>query len=680
MIAAVLQARVSSKRLPGKVIKPILGRPMISFQIERVKRSKRIEKLILATSEEGADDPIVGLGQLENIEVYRGSLNDVLDRFYKSVKEFSPAYVVRLTGDCPLVEPELIDSIIAHCIDGDFDYCTNALQPTFPDGLDVEVFRFSCLYEAWKEARLPSEREHVTLFMHSRPDRYKIGHYKQSDDMSKYRWTVDEPEDFELVKKIYEKLYPRDICFGMSDVIKLLEQNPELKTWNIRFERNEGMKKSIEADKEILAKRYKKSEELLERARRTIPLGSQTFSKSYTQFPYGVSPYFISKGKGSKVWDVDGNEYIDFVNSLAAVTLGYCDPDVDAKVKAQIENGTIFSLPSTLEMEVAEKLCEMVPCAQMVRFGKNGSDATSGAVRLARAYTGRDRVAVCGYHGWQDWYIGSTARHQGVPKSVRDLTHSFSYNNIESLDALFRKFPGEFAAVILEPMTMIFPEIGFLQALKDLTHKNGAILIFDETVTGFRFSNGGAQQYFDVTPDLATFGKGLANGYPVSAVAGRADIMRLMEEIFFSFTFGGECLSLAAASATLDKMNREPVTQTMFVRGQRIIDETNALISKYGAHEFIGIGGLPVWSFLIFKDVEPYSSLEIKTLFMQEAFARGILIIGTHNMSYAHTDADIDRLMLAYHEILGLISKALREGSLREKLRCEPIVPLFRVR
>src|SRR6185436_6227350 len=197
---------------------------------------------------------------------------------------------------------------------------------------------------------------------------------------------------------------------------------------------------------------YRKSEEYLKRAERTVPLGSQTFSKSRTQFPYGVSPYFVTHARGSRIWDLDGNEYVDFINSLASVTLGYQDPDVTAAVREQLEQGVIFSLPHPVEAEVAELICEMVPCAEMVRFGKNGSDATAGAVRLARAYTGKDHIAVCGYHGWQDWFIGSTSRSLGVPNTTKELTHSFSYNDVTSLDRVFREFPDQVAGVILEPM------------------------------------------------------------------------------------------------------------------------------------------------------------------------------------------------------------------------------------
>ena len=281
-----------------------------------------------------------------------------------------------------------------------------------------------------------------------------------------------------------------------------------------------------------MSERYRRSEELLERALRVIPLGSQTFSKSLTALPFGVSPYFVDRASGSRLWDIDGNEYVDFVNGLACVTLGYCDPDVDAAVRAQMQHGVTFSLPHRLETEVSELLVEMIPCAEKVRFAKNGTDATSGAIRVARAYTGRERVAVCGYHGWQDWYIGSTSRDLGVPNAVKALTHSFRYNDVDSLGSLLERHPGEFAAVMLEPMTSEFPRDGFLQRVRDAAHEHGAVLVFDETITGFRYALGGAQQELGVTPDMATFGKGIANGYPLSALVGRAQYMDLIEQVF----------------------------------------------------------------------------------------------------------------------------------------------------
>ena len=427
-----------------------------------------------------------------------------------------------------------------------------------------------------------------------------------------------------------------------------------------------------------MSERYSKSEEMLERALKTIPLGTQTFSKSKTQYPKGVSPYYVKKGIGSHIWDVDGNEYIDFINGLDCINLGYNDPDVKKAVIEQLDNGVTFSLPHSLEFMVAEKIVEMVPCAEKVRFGKNGSDATAGAIRLARAFTKRDHVVVCGYHGWQDWYIGSTPRNLGVPKSTQALTHTFSYNDLPSLEVVFKEWPNQIAAVIMEPMNISEPEPGFLEGVKEITHRNGALLIFDETVTGFRYANGGAQEYFNVIPDLTTLGKGLANGFPLSAVVGRADIMHVMEEVFFSFTFGGETLSLAASLATLNKIQQLPVVDTLYIQGRKVLEGINNLIERYRVGHILSITGNPTWSFLLIKDVEPYTQWDIKTLFLQEMFVRGILTLGTHNMSYSHSDLDIQLLLKAYDEVLPLIKDSVDNRKMQEYLRCMPIVPLFK--
>jgi len=426
--------------------------------------------------------------------------------------------------------------------------------------------------------------------------------------------------------------------------------------------------------------RYAKSEEFLARARQSIPLGAQTFSKSVTQYPYGVSPYFVSRGKGSKVWDIDGHEYIDFINGLCSVTLGYSDPDVNAAVAAQIEDGTIYSLSHPLETEVAELLCDVIPSAEMVRFGKNGSDATAGAVRIARAFTGRDYVLACGYHGWQDWYIGSTTRNKGVPQANRDLTHRFPYNDLPALEKMLAQYKDGVAAVIMEPMNVEAPEPGYLEGVKALTHAAGALLVFDETITGFRYALGGAQELFNVTPDLTTLGKGIANGFPLSAVCGRRDVMMEMEEVFFSFTMGGETLSLAAAKATIAKLRREPVIATMRQRGSRILVEVAKLIDKHGIGHFASVSGDPTWSFLSFRDCEGTNAFEIKTLWMQEMMERGLLSVGSHNISYAHSEADVDALVGAYNAIFPILRQAVDHRAIRQYLKCEPLEPLFRVR
>ena len=423
---------------------------------------------------------------------------------------------------------------------------------------------------------------------------------------------------------------------------------------------------------------YKKSEQLLEQALHSIPLGSQTFSKSLTQYPRGVSPFFIDKGNGSKVWDVDGNEYIDFVSSLAVVTLGYCDEDIDRAVKNQIKNGVIFSLPHRLEMIVAEKLIEIIPCAEKVRFAKNGTDATTASIRIARAYTEKEHVAVCGYHGWQDWYIGSTNRDLGVPQAVKKLTHKFEYNNIESLEEIFQN--NQIACVIMEPMNIEYPKDNFLEKVKELTHNNKALLIFDETITGFRYSIGGAQKLFNVIPDMATFGKGMANGYPLSAVMGTNDIMQKVEEIFFSGTFGGETLSLAAANAVIDKYIEKSVVDHFSIIGIYLLECLNKLIDDNNLNDIFWTSGHPSWSFLHIKDQHKYNSYKIKTFLMQEMFKRGILTLGLHNLSFSHSKKDIDKLISNYAEVLPMIKIHVDNNSLIENIQGEILEPLFKVR
>lgn len=429
-----------------------------------------------------------------------------------------------------------------------------------------------------------------------------------------------------------------------------------------------------------MSTRYQKSEEFLEHARKVIPLGSQTFSKSITQFPHGVSPYFIKKGKGARVWDIDDNEYIDFINALLSVSIGYADEDVNNAVEMQIKNGVTFSLSHPLEAEVAEKIIELVPCAEMVRFGKNGTDATSAAVRLARAYTGKDTILVCGYHGWQDWYIGSTSRNLGVPESTQALTKTFTYNDRCSFDEVIHKCKGNIAAVVLEPMNTSYPDSGFLEYIRDVTRKENIVLIFDETITGCRFAPGGAQELFGVTPDLATFGKGIGNGFPLSAVMGNEEIMSLMEDIFYSGTFAGETASLAAASVVLDKVKDEGVCQHLEKIGTYLLTSLNQLIRKHHLEAVVSTAGHPSWSFVVFKDTSSITSFEIKTLFMQEMFKRGILTFGSHNLSFSHSIDDINYLMESYDDFFSQLRVCIDNNNIRDLLDCEVLEPLFKVR
>jgi glutamate-1-semialdehyde aminotransferase len=314
----------------------------------------------------------------------------------------------------------------------------------------------------------------------------------------------------------------------------------------------------------------------------------------------------------------------------------------------------------------------------MVRFGKNGSDATAGAVRLARAFTGRDKVLCGGYHGWQDWFIGTTSRGRGVPQAVKDLTFPFPYNNLEAIHKLFADHPQQIACVILEPVTFQPPAPGYLENLKALCHANGALLIFDEIVTGFRLALGGAQAMFDVTPDLACFGKAMANGFPLSAVVGRADVMRLFEDVFFSFTFGGDAISLAACKATIQKIVRKDVISHLARIGTSLHSEANRLISNAGLTKRVACIGYPQWTTLAFRDEKGKPCNIMRSLFQQEALRRNILTHGSHLLSFAHDESVVEQTLCAYEEIFGVLAETVRAGNAAARLVNGPIIPVFR--
>ena len=427
-------------------------------------------------------------------------------------------------------------------------------------------------------------------------------------------------------------------------------------------------------------KKFNKSQELFKKVSKNIPLASQTFSKSYLQYIKGQAPLFITRAKGCRVWDVDGNEYIDFINGLLPVILGYQYPAVDMAIRQQLEKGIIFSLPSLLENKLAELLIKHIPCAEMARFGKNGSDVTTGAIRLARAVTGRDHVAVCGYHGWHDWYIGSTTKNLGVPESTQKLTHKFVYNDIKSLEKIFEDNKNKVAAVIMEPMNYVEPKDDFLQKIKILAHKHGALLIFDEIITGFRYNLGGAQKLFGVTPDLATFGKSMANGMPISALVGKRKYMEKIGDIFYSFTSGGENLSLAAAIATIEELEKKKAVDYIWKLGKYLQDNTNKLLEKNGLAGIIKVQGKPCWQVFIIKPTEKFSDFEMKSFIQQELLQAGFLWYGSHNMSFSHTKKDVDTLLVTYSRIFKELKELIDSGKLKGKLKGEPITNIFKVR
>lgn len=430
-----------------------------------------------------------------------------------------------------------------------------------------------------------------------------------------------------------------------------------------------------------MTRQFTKTEALYERALKTIPLASQTFSKSAMSFVRGASPLFLERGEGCRVWDVDGNEFIDYVLGLLPVALGYRDPDVDAAIRAQLERGITFSLATELEVELAERLVRLVPCAEMVRFGKNGSDATTAAIRLARAYTGHERVAVCGYHGWHDWYIGTTTRDLGVPQAVKALSRAVPYNDADAVADLLHNDPDGFAALILEPAGIDDPAPGYLEALREITQRSGVVLIFDEIVTGFHIDMGGAQSFYGVTPDLATFGKGMGNGLPISAVVGRRDIMRGMEDIFFSATFGGETLSLAAAIATIDKLERTNAIERIKAVAARLTEGARAALAGRGLGERFAVGGTHWWPRVSVLEAAPTTRAVASSLLQQELIGAGVLMGASLNLCLAHDhETVIGETLAAWDQATDAVATAFNDSDPARHLRGRPIQPVFQVR
>jgi glutamate-1-semialdehyde aminotransferase len=420
-----------------------------------------------------------------------------------------------------------------------------------------------------------------------------------------------------------------------------------------------------------------RSAELLERARRVIPAYTQTLSKNPTQWVQGVAPAYVARAEGAHVWDVDGNRYIDFPMGLGPVILGHADARVNAAIARQLPDGITYTLPHPLEIEVAERVLDRVPGAERVRFAKAGSDVNSAAVRLARAVTGRDHVVFCGYHGWHDWYIGSTTRRRGVPDAVVELVDGFAYNDLDSLDAALARHPGDVAAVILEPSGAERPAPGFLEGVAQRTRTAGALLVFDEIITGFRLAPGGAQERYGVRADLATFGKALGNGMPISALAGRAEVMDVLEDVFFSGTHGGETLSLVAAAATLDALDAGAYA-ALYAKGERLRAGIERAIAEHGVGDWVTIDGeAPRTVVGVREPPHEGAGLPAKSLVQQELLKRGVLFNGSNFICLAHSDDDLEQAIDAYGAAFERLAGALPD-RVADALEGEPVMPAFR--
>lgn len=408
------------------------------------------------------------------------------------------------------------------------------------------------------------------------------------------------------------------------------------------------------------------------RAERVIPLGTQTLSKHPSQWVQGAHPLYLARGEGSHVWDVDGNEYIDYPMALGPVLLGHGDPVVSEAIRRQLDDGITFTLMHPLEVEVAERIVALCPGVDAVRFAKSGSDALSAAVRAARAITGRDRVLVAGYHGWHDWYIGSTNRSAGVPKAIVELTTTFAFGDLGSLERALETYPDEVAAVVLEPSGATVPEPGYLQAVVDLTRRHGAVSVFDEVITGFRLAPGGARQRYGVAPDLSCYGKALGNGMPISAVGGRTAVMDAFEEVFVSGTHGGEALSLAAAAAVLDTIADGSVLDAIEARGVMMLSGLEDLVEAHDLGDLVTVGGEPHRAVVGFPGPD---GLRNKSWVQQCMAEAGVLFNGSMFICARHTEQDVIRALDAFDVALTALADGTDVGA---RLVGAPVEPVFR--
>jgi glutamate-1-semialdehyde 2,1-aminomutase len=651
-VVALIQARVGSIRFPGKVLRPILGRPMIEILLARLSKSIEIDEIVVATSTATQDDKLQLLVESLGYQCTRGSEKNVLGRFYESAQTMQADTIVRISGDCPLVDPELVDKCIQAFKKDKLDYFSNVDPRSYPDGLDIEVFSFASLDQANKEANSEYDREHVTPYIRNSSN-FLRGSIKHKQDLSELRWTVDEPEDLAVINRVYEHFAP-DIYFNWKQVHQLQISHNQLFADNQHIKNNEGLAMSI-------------GQKLYKRAKKAIPGGNMLLSKRPEMFLPEKWPAYFSKSKGCKVWDLEGNEYIDMsIMGIGTNTLGYGNPEVDEAVMKTIKNGNMSTLNCPEEVYLSEKLIDLHPWADMCRLARSGGEANAIAIRIARAASGRDKVAICGYHGWHDWYLSTNLNDdknldghllpglqtRGVPRGLVGTTLPFEYNNIEQLEKLIRDNQGEIAAIKMEVSRNEGPKDSYLKKVRKLATDNEIILIFDECTSGFRETLGGLHKKYDVEPDMAMFGKTLGNGYAITAVIGKNDIMQMAQTTFISSTFWTERIGPTAALKTLEVMERDKSWEIITKIGKNISKRWQSLADK---HELdISKWGLPALSGFTFKSS---NSLSYKTLITQEMLKKGYLAANSVYACTEHSQECIDGYFEELDPIFATIKK-----------------------
>lgn len=677
-IIAVIQARMGSTRLPGKVLAELGGAPLLERMVDRAAKSTLLDGICIATSDRLEDRRVLELAQRIGVDAYVGSENDVLDRMVKAARQQGASTVVRLTGDCPLLDPQVIDKAVGLFLDGEWDYVSNTLLPTYPDGLDVEVVSMEALETALREALLPSEREHVTPFIKNRPERFRLHNFRHERDLSHLRFTVDAPEDLLFVRTLYARLANEMV--PLSEMLDILDQEPGLLVVNQAYKRDEGYAKSLKEDDMKKAQAAAcTGQTLYEEAKRLIPGGTQLLSKRPEMFLPDHWPSYYAKASGVEITDLDGNVYYDMsYQGLGACSLGAANQVVDAAVLEAVRRGNMSTLNCPEEVELARELVRLHPWAGMVRFARCGGEAMAQAVRIARAATGRDVVAFCGYHGWHDWYLAANISSQdslighllpglqpaGVPKALAGTALPFRYNDVLDLKDLVSREKGRIGAIVMEPVRNIMPEPGFLEAVRTIASEIGAPLVFDEVSAGFRLVTGGAHLALGVAPDIAVFAKALGNGYPMAAVIGRPEFMEAAQKSFISSTYWTDRIGPVAALAVIREYERLDVPVHLDAMGR---------LAQSAWRDAGTVHAIPV----SLSGITPLSGFQFDvsdkqgahTLYTQLMLDRGFLATKGFYACLAHTTEILARFREAVFEVFGIVAKASRDGNIEAMLR-----------
>lgn len=654
-IVALVQARMGSTRLPNKVMKPIGEIPMIELLLSRLSKAEEISQIVVATAVDERNKPLVAHVNQLGYACEQGSENDVLDRFVQAARTHQADVVVRITGDCPLVDPVLVDDTIRQFTKANVDYFSNTNPPTYPDGLDIEVCTFSALEKAWQETNKPFDREHVTPYLREN-EQFTRASIQHHEDLSALRWTVDEAADFAVIEAVFQHFHP---CtdFSWQEVLALQKQQPNIFDKNQHLIRNEGATMGT-------------GQKLWKRAKQVIPGGNMLLSKRAEMFLPEQWPAYFSTSKGCKVWDLDGNEYTDMsIMGIGTNILGYGHPEVDDAVRRTIDAGNMSTLNCPEEVYLAEKLVELHPWADMVRLARSGGEANAIAIRIARAASGKDKVAICGYHGWHDWYLSANlgddanlAGHllpglepNGVPQNLRGTVFPFNYNNFAELLTLVNQ--RDIGVIKMEVVRNHGPEDNFLHKVRQLATERGIVLIFDECTSGFRETFGGLHKKYGVEPDMAMFGKALGNGYGITATIGKREIMEAAQTTFISSTFWTERVGPTAALKTLEVMERTHSWEQITKTGLAITEQWKALAEQHGLS--ITTNGLPALTGFSFNSP---NALAYKTLITQEMLSKGYLAGTSVYVCTEHTPEVVERYFENLDSIFALI-KQCEDGN-----------------